>query len=183
MSLVATRAAIVDGLKAALPAGVAVEAHRGRFDSAAEIKRFATKAPAVLVACVRSRLDDSSEAMPRQQASWAVFVITRDQPQLARDAGALALVEAIELSVSGNTWALDDTSAPTGIDSRNLYSGAIDNLGVALWATTFDQTIANPVIDAATLAALGVFATFHQDIDMVPADGQIDITETDTLPQ
>lgn len=183
MSLLAVRTAIVTSLQDALPAGVSVESHRGRFDSAAEIKRFATKAPAVLVACVRSKLDDACEGMPILHASWAVFVITRDKPSLPRDEGALALVEAIALSVSGNTWALDDTSAPTAIDSRNLYSGAVDNLGVALWAVTFEQTVTNPAIDDATLATMGVFATFHQDIDMAPADGQIDITETDTLPQ
>lgn len=174
------RTAMVDGLKAALPAGTTVEGHRGRFDNAAEIQRFATRAPAVLVACVRSQFHDASVGMPMIEAAWAVFVITRDQPQLARDAGALGLVEAVQLCISGNTWSRDDTSAPTGIDARNLYSGSIDKLGIALWGISFEQTVMNPAIDSSTL---GLFETFHQDIDMAPADGQIDITETDTLPQ
>ncbi|MCP1375389.1 DUF1834 family protein [Dyella lutea] len=183
MSLLDVRTAIVDTIKAALPASTMVEAHRGRFDSVEELKRFATRAPAVLVALLRAPLNDATEAMPRIPAGWAVFVVTRDIPQLARDAGAIALVEKLQLLISGNTWGRDDTSAPVSIDASNLYSDRIDNLGVALWGISFEQTISNPVLDQAALDALGLFETFHQDIDVAPADGQIDITETDTLPQ
>jgi len=180
MSVLAVRQAIVDGLKAALPAGVSVEAHRGRFDSAAEVKKFALKAPAVLVSCIRLPVSDDSNGQLMVPAAWAIFVITRDVPAMQRDAGALALVEAVQLVVNGNTWGSDITSAPTHIDGRNLYSGAIDALGVALWVVTFDQQLTITSIDADSLAP---FLTFHLDIDMAPADGQIDITETDTLPQ
>jgi hypothetical protein len=179
MSLLTHRQAIVDGLKAALP-GVTVAAHRGRFDSAAEIQRFAVKAPQVLVACVGFKPVSSGGGLVQLRGRWVVFVITKDAPKLERDAGALALAEAIELCVEGNTWALDSLSAPTDIEARNLYSGAIDKNGVALWAVTFDQVDSSPAVDESTLAA---FLTFHQDIDVAPADGQIDITETDTLPQ
>lgn len=183
MSVLQVRQAIVDGIKAKLPAGVTVETHRGRFDSAEEVKRFGAKAPAVLVACVRIPFNDTTPSMPRINACFAVFVVTADKPQLPRDAGALALVESIQGVVSGNTWGRDDTSEPTSIDARNLYSGAIDRMGVAIWVITFDQLITNPVLDQAALDALGVFATFHHDIDVAPADGQIDMTETDTLQQ
>jgi hypothetical protein len=135
------------------------------------------------VALLRVPLNDASEAMPQMPAAWAVFVVTRDLPQLPRDAGAIVLVEKLQLLISGNTWGRDDTSAPRAIDARNLYSGAVDKLGVALWGISFEQTISNPVLDQAALDALGVFATFHQDIDVAPADGQIEITETDTLQQ
>ena len=180
MSLLDVRTAIVTGLKAALPAGVYVEGHRGRFDSATEIQRFAVKAPAVLVACVGVPVQEPGAGLLILPARWVVFVITRDQPGTPRDAGALALVEAILLTVSGNIWGRTDVAEPVQLDARNLYSGAIDKLGIALWGITFDQTVTDPVTDTATLHA---FATFHQDIDMAPADGQIDITETDALPQ
>lgn len=179
MSLLALRQAVVDDLKVALP-GVTVVAHRGRFDNAAEIQRFATKAPTVLVACVGFKPFNPGGGLVQLRARMVLFVITRDAPQLERDAGALALAEAIELRVPGNTWALDSLSAPTDIEARNLYSGQIDKLGVALWAITFDQVDSNPAVDE---DSLGVFATFHQDIDIAPADGQIDITETDSLQQ
>jgi hypothetical protein len=179
MSLLAQRQAIVDDLKAALP-GVTVVAHRGRFDSAAEIQRFAVKAPQVLVACVGFKPVAPGGGLVQLRGRWLLFVITKDVPQLERDAGALALAEAIERRIEDNTWGLDNLSAPTDIDARNLYAGQIDKLGVALWAVTFDQVDSSPATDEATL---GVFATFHQDIDVAPADGQIEITETDTLPQ
>jgi len=182
MSMLAQRQAIVDDLKAALP-GVTVTSHRGRFDNAAEIQRFALKAPQVLVACVGFKPVSPGGGMVQLRGRWVVFVITKDAPKLERDAGALALAETIERRIEENTWGLDSLSAPTDIDARNLYAGQIDKLGVALWAVTFDQVDSSPAVDQATLDTLGVFATFHQDIDVAPADGQIDITETDTLPQ
>lgn len=180
MSLLDVRAAIVAGLAAALPAGTSVQAHRGRFDNAAEIQRFATKAPVVLVACVQARLREPGAGLAMMPASWAVYVITRDVPQIPRDAGAIALVEAVLLKVAGNCWGRTDVGAPTDVEARNLYAGNVDTLGVALWAVTFEQIVTDAAVDTATLNA---FVTFHQDVDMAPADGQIDITETDTLPQ
>lgn len=183
MSLVDVRSAIVATLAAALPAGTSVEAHRGRFDSAAEIQRFATKAPAVLVACVRSQVLNPGSGLLVVRASWALFVITRDRPQLPRDTGALALTEALLLTVGGNSWGRSDVGEPTDLEATNLYAGTVDNLGVALWAVTFEQLITDPVLDAATLTAMAGFVTFHEDIEMNPASGVIDITQTDTLPQ
>ena len=180
MSLLDVRASIVTALTAALPAGTSVQAHRGRFDSAAEIQKFAAKAPAVLVACVRAGLRGPGQGLAQMPASWAIYVITRDIPQMPRDAGAIALVEALMLQVSGNCWGRTDISAPSDVQAQNLYAGSIDTLGVALWAVTFEQLVTDPMVDATTL---NDFVTFHQDIDMAPADGQIDITETDTLPQ
>jgi hypothetical protein len=183
MSVLDVRQAIVDGLKATLPAGVTVEAHRGRFDSAAEVQRFAVKSPIVLVSCVRMPVNDASDGNVMMPCSWALFVLTRDIPKLQRDAGALLLVEAVERSVIGNTWGSADASEPTGIDGRNLYSGSIDALGFALWVVTFDQLITTTLIDQGQLDAMAPFETFHQDIDVHPADGHIEISETDQLPQ
>lgn len=180
MSLLDVRASIVTTLSAALPKGTSVQPHRGRFDSAAEIQKFAAKAPAVLVAFVGAAMRQPGSGLAQMPANWAIYVITRDVPQLPRDAGAIALVEALMLQIGGNCWGRTDLAAPSEIRAQNLYAGSIDNLGVALWAVTFDQLVTDPEVDVTTL---NDFVTFHQDIDMTPADGQIDITETDTLPQ
>jgi hypothetical protein len=180
LSVLDVRTAIVAGLKAALPAGVSVEAHRGRFDSAAEIQRFATKAPMVLVACIRIPVKEPGSGVLMLPASWAVFVITRDIPDSPRDAGALTLVQACLQCIGGNTWGSGETSEPENLDARNLYSSSVDKLGIALWAISFDQMVTDPITDPNELTP---FATFHQDIDMAPPDGQIDISETDQLPQ
>lgn len=180
MSVLAVRASIVETLQANLPAGVQVLAHGGRFDSAEEIKRYITKGPAVLVACIRIPLACPGTARVMMPAGWAIFVITKDVPGAPRDQGAIALAEAVLLQIDSNLWGRSDVAVPSDIEARNLYSAKVDNLGVALWAVTFTQVVTDLVVDPSTL---NNFVTFHEDIDMAPADGQIDITQTTELPQ
>lgn len=180
MSVLDVRTAIAAKLGAALPKGVSVGTHGGRFESAEEIKRYITKGPAVLVACIRIPLTNPGCPRIMLPAGWAIFVITKDVPGAPRDQGAIALTEAVLLEVNNNTWGRSDVMVPTDIDARNLYSAKIDNLGVALWAVTFTQMVNDLAVDPSTLHN---FVTFHEDVDMAPADGQIDITQTTTLPQ
>lgn len=180
MSVLDVRATIVQQLQTKLPKGVQVAPHGGRFDSVEEIKRYITKGPAVLVACVRIPLSNPGAGKVMLPAGWAIFVLTKDVPGALRDQGAIALAEAVVLQVNGNKWGRSDVMAPTDIEARNLYSARIDNLGVALWAVTFTQMVTEATTD---LSTLNNFVTFHEDIDMAPADGQIDITQTTTLPQ
>ena len=180
MSVVAVRESIINVLKAKLPKGTSVEPHGGRFDSPQEIKRFATKAPAVLVACVKLQLQNPGSARIIVPAGWAIFVLTRDIPQVQRDQGALALAEAVVQQVNGNSWGRGDLGEPYDIEARNLYSGSIDNLGIALWGVAFNQAVTSLSVDTSTLEN---FVTFHEDIDMAPADSQVDITQTTQLPQ
>ena len=180
MSVLDVRTSIIESLQKALPNGVTVLPHGGRFESAAEIQRFAVKAPTVLVACVRIPLQNPGGGRLILPAGWAIFVVTKDKPGIPRDQAAIALVEAIVGLLSGNAWGRSDVGTPQEIDSRNLYSGAIDTLGIALWGISFKQQVTSVAVDASTLAN---FVTFHEDIDMAPADGVIDISQTTTLPQ
>lgn len=183
MSVLDVRAAIVAGLQATLGSKVTVESHRGRFDNVEEIRRFATRAPCVLVAALRIPVDDAGGGLVVLPAMWGAFVITRDAGDLSRGDAAAALAEAVCLAIRDNEWGRDDVNTPTSIDARNLYATEIDKLGVAMWGVGWQQTVAYPSIDQAQLDAMAPFLTFHQDIDMAPPDGAIDITETDTLPQ
>ena len=180
MSVLAVRQSIVNALITALPNGTQVQAHGGRFDSVEEIKRYITKGPAVLVSCMRVPISNPGSGRLMLPCGWAIFVITKDLPQLPRDQGAIALAEAVVLQVSGNLWGRSDVMAPFNIDSRNLYSAKVDTLGVALWGITFTQAVTDLTVDESTL---NNFVTFHEDIDMAPADGQVDITQTTPLPQ
>lgn len=181
MSLLSYREAIVADIKAAIPTLRTVETHRGRFDSAAEIKRYGLAAPAVLIAITAGDPAPIASGTLRIDAGVALYVITRDQPQLARDAGALAIVEALLRHAQDNLWRDAALAAPKNFRAANLYAGAIDKLGVALWAVTFDQAVEiEPTLDPATLAA---FEIFHQDTDIAPADGDIDISQTTEIPQ
>ncbi len=177
------RAAMVSTIKAAVPALRSVESHRGRFDSTAEIKRYAVRAPAVLVACSGFRVAAQSGGILRIAANWSWFILTRDTPTATRDAYALTLVETLSGLIEDADWGLPDALTPGPQRADNLYAGTIDQLGVAVWALGFTQALTVDRLSTADYAALGAFITFHADVDVAPADGQIDITETDTLPQ
>jgi hypothetical protein len=183
MSLLDVRNAIVATLTAKLGPNVSVQPHRGRFDNAQEIQRFATKAPAVLVAALRVQRADDMGGISRLPVQWGIFVITKDEPKLPRDQGAIGLVETILMLTPDNDWGAQSVGAVSNLDARNLYAQQVDSLGIALWGIGFEQPIEEPLLSDAEYAALNPFLTFHQDIDMAPADGVIDITETDTLPQ
>lgn len=177
------RDAQVAAISAALPALKTVEKHRGRFDSTSEIRRYATRAPAVLVADSGFRAAPSAGGQRRFAITFAWFVITRDAPGLPRDVSCEGISEALTGLVDENTWGLDYLGAPEEVSARNLYAGAIDQLGVGLWGMTFRQFAVLDVLAAADYQALNKFLVFHQDVDMAPADDQIDISETDDLPQ
>lgn len=183
MSVLDVRQAIVDTLATTLGPNVSVQTHRGRFDNVQEIQRFAVKAPTVLVSVLRVQRaqDIGGEAMI--PVSWGIYIITKDLPKLPRDQGAVGLVETILMLAPDNDWGGQSVGAVDNLDARNMYSQQVDGLGIALWGIGFEQPVMVPLVSDADYAALNPFLTFHQDIDMAPADGVIDITETDTLPQ
>ena len=139
--LLALRSAIVASLAAKLGDGVNVDEHGGTFDLA-EVKRFATKAPAVRVAIVgvgkASRFSDGRLRVP---VRFAAVVFTRDAAtggdKIPRDTAALLLATAVELAVAGNRFGLEGVFQPTDLEGRSEYSGPVDTLGVALWQVTW----------------------------------------------
>lgn len=178
MSLLSYRDAIVADIKATLKPRTC-ETHRGQFNDAAEVKRYAVAAPAVLVAITAAPAKAIGSGVQLMDASVALFVITKDAPKLPRDTGALALVEALQLELQDNFFADTASAAPRAISSQNLYSPAVDKLGVALWGVKFQQKVeATLPLDAATLAA---FELFHQDTDT--AEGGAHIEQTTEMPQ
>lgn len=182
MNLPDLRAAIVAGIRETLPEAIRdnCRTHGGRFDKG-EIKRIAMKSPAILVACLGlvDAAPDGAEGVNATFA-WGAFVVTTDKPQLPRDAGALALVSILAGVVPDNRWGCDDAGYPDKIRGDNLYSGAVDGAGIALWAVTWNQRLTLAVSDG---SALGIFATFHADWDLAPADGAIDAVDHVPLEQ
>lgn len=183
MSVLDVRSGIIATLATALGANVAVQAHRGSFASAEEVKRFATKPAAVLVAALRVARAEDIGGIAMLPVDWGIFVITKDVPGIARDAGALGMVQTILVLASDADWGGQPVGPVANLEARNLYAATIDQLGIALWGIGFQQPVEIDLVSAADYAAMNPFITFHQDIDMAPADGAIDITETDTLPQ
>lgn len=183
MSIADVREGITAALQTALGGNVAVQSHRGSFASAEEVKRFATKPAAVLVAALRVARAEDIGGVAMLPVDWGVFVITKDVPGVPRDVGALGIVQAILMLAGDSDWGGQPVGPSSHLDARNLYTPTIDQLGIALWGIGFQQAVETPQVSDAQYASLNPFVTFHQDIDMAPADGVVDITETDTLPQ
>lgn len=169
MSLLDFRTAIVDGLKAAFPAITSIEAHAGRFDLA-ELKRFATAAPALRVAFLAlPKIEEESIGGYVTTVRVGVFVLTKSVAGSNRAEGALAIVNTLVQKIPGNNWGMDGTVGnPSGIRGDNLYAAAVDKMNIALWAMIWEQTITLGEVDVLTLDD---FATF---------DATYDVGETDT---
>lgn len=178
MNALDVRAQVVAGIQAVVGDRVQVESHRGRFDSPAELKRYSMRAPAVLVALLWAQRDYTAPGL--WDLRFNVFVVTRDAPGVPRDVSALALVTQIGVTLDAADWGVADCFAPSDVRADNLYSGQIDTLGVGMWGMRWDQRF---TLDALDPADLEPFLTFHEDTDLAPADGTIDMSETDELPQ
>jgi hypothetical protein len=189
--LVALRSAIVASLAAKLGATIDVDEHGGTFNEA-ELKRFATKAPAVRVAIVgvgkASRFADGRLRVP---VRFAAVVVTRDAApggaKIPRDAAALLLATAVELAVGGNRFGLEGMFQPTDLEARSEYSGPVDTLGVALWQVTWTSdaligdSLAPPdtAIAALTQALVDSVATWNAPA--AGADAASGLTGADPL--
>ncbi|SPD73813.1 conserved hypothetical protein [uncultured Desulfobacterium sp.] len=175
------RSAIIDAIKTGVP-GLEdhVEPHGGRFDLE-ELKRLAQRSPSMLVAClgvVSARANSAGET--EAVCKWAAFVLTTDKRGVARDVGVLALVAAVLPVIPDNCWGVDGVNSPKNIRADNLFSTALDKIGVALWAITWDQEITLGGLDE---GSLDLFALMHVDWDLAPPDGTFEAVDDVELEQ
>jgi hypothetical protein len=180
VSILTIRDAVVATISKELPSLKTCEAHPGRFD-VAELRRTATRAPAVLVAAMA--LTDVAEEHGEIKAdvTLAVFAVSNAAPGVSRGDGALGLAQALAMIIPGNRWGLDESeSIPRAIRAENLYSGELESSGVAIWATTWKQRFS-----LATLGAeltLDDFITCYITTTLGP-DGSPVAEDEVTLPQ
>jgi hypothetical protein len=103
-----------------------------------------------------------------------VYLVTGGTSIEKRDAGAMVLAEEVARQVTKNTWAHEDTRAPTEIEAINQYSGELDKIGVALWSVSWKQT--TKLTDAEAIeATLDDFESLYTDFDLAPKDDVVDI--------
>lgn len=170
MSTVSVRTAIVNTIRTALGAGVKhVASHSGRF-SAGELARVAVNAPAVFIAVLAQSNINSQSGSDSATVSFAAFVVTKDSPNPPRDVSALAVVDALKHIIPENRWGLTDEAegVPKNIQAQNLFSADIDTKGVAMWALSWQQDIAN----TADITTLVDFLRLDTTTDVDPAQVQ-----------
>lgn len=142
--LIKLRDAVVDDIKAALPA-FNVEGHLGRF-SAKDLSTFLNFAPAIRVAVLGVR-DPLAAGLTGEDLDatvvLGVYVVTKDGvAKLSRDVTALAAVERILRLAIGARWGLNFTGPAEPAGAQNLFNGDTLNAGRALWSVEINQPVA-----------------------------------------
>jgi hypothetical protein len=181
MTLNDVRTAIVDTMKAdkALTAlQTDCRTHRGRF-TVEDLKTVAARPLSVLVSFLAVKSAELQDEYVTCRCVWGAFIVAVDRPQLPRDAAALVVLSRLLTLIPGNGWGLDMT-APEAIESANLYSGKLDEKGVAIIAVTWEQDadLEIPVDED----AIGDFLKFFADYDLAPIDGKAEARDEVTLP-
>ena len=113
-------------------------AHAGRFDLA-ELKSFATRAPAVRVALLGLGAEaEASGPTWEYDLRLAAFVVVTDRPGLPRQEAAIAITQRLVTLIGGARW-----GQPVGqarrVVAENLYGSGLRDQGVALWAVSWQQ--------------------------------------------
>lgn len=137
--------AIAAELRGDLPALHSCAVHDGKWD-AAEVKRWAVAAPALLVASLGVvSTETPGERWTDCGLQLAIYVMTRDgvaaERKLPRGEAARNLVDWLLLHVPRTRWGLTGIGPVEELRAENLYSGAVDQTGIALWAVTWRQTL------------------------------------------
>jgi hypothetical protein len=133
------REAVVNGLRAAVPALRDVQPHGGRFNLD-ELKRYSVNAPAARVAFAGMKpvgLDNVGRLIG--PVNMAVYLITTGKDG---DAQLLDLIEDAASVIRMNQWGLTDIAAAQVETIENLYSSGAEAQGVYLAGITFEQQIA-----------------------------------------
>jgi len=138
MSLITVRAEIAKFFRASLP-GASVLEHGGSIDLT-ELKRIATKTPALMVSCLGIPSQEMQGGTNACDVQFALFVVAANTGKAARDIAALAMVEAIMVDLP-TTCFVGANKVPRGIAATNLYSAALDKQGVSLWAIRWRQEV------------------------------------------
>jgi hypothetical protein len=181
VSLIDVRKEIAKHYAVALPA-VRVEEHGGRMDLE-EIKRWATGAPALIVACLGVPSVSVEGGMTVAEASWAVCILTRNVPGEFKDVASMALVGAVLAGLPTQRWAGTASKMPKNIRADNAYSSTLDKLGVSLWLISWQQAVDLPETTYAELAdLLRLYTTYERadgiEDDTVPMEGHVDLEAT-----
>lgn len=124
------------------------------------------------------------------QASWTfIIATTHEQNELARrhgdslEIGAYQILEILLGLLEGTMP--PDAAGPLAVQTiGNLFSNSNERQGATLYA--IEAVMPQGIADSAAEPVdpdLGNFVIFHGDIDLAQPDGQVDASDTVTLPQ
>ena len=136
--------AIATGVRESLPDLKTCTVHDGRFQ-AAELGRWSLRSPAVLIAWLGTPKTETPGVLWTDcDQQLAAFVVTRDRPGEPRGKAARAIAASLLLLIPRARWGFSsaaDIGSAEQLQARNMFSGAVDKEGIALWAVTWRQAL------------------------------------------
>lgn len=179
MSLASCRAAIRKVLSKRIDDSHVIEV--GGAFTMKDIEDWALKSPSYVVTCLGVPSIEMQGGMVVASAAWAVFCLVESKQQATRHKQALLNAESV-LAIVGNNerWEGNANARAMQISLVNMYTSAMDRIGVALWAARWRQ---NVDLSAQAFSTFDDFDTFTGEIAIGPPDTPTIGLEVDDLQE
>ncbi|WP_153448477.1 hypothetical protein [Vibrio algicola] len=157
-----------------------VERHIGRFDKPEDVKRWlSNRDGSVRITALRVTEYENTAGSLFGKVNFVAYVFTTDQYGYAKDQRCEVVAGQLVQAIMQRGALPTARSNVEAVRSDNLYSGSIDQLGVAIWAVTWSQWW--PMDEPLDPSSLDDFITFSFEGDV--GDGSPPIEGEVTLPQ
>ncbi|HCZ9100920.1 TPA: hypothetical protein O4G09_004019 [Klebsiella michiganensis] len=159
-----------------------IERHIGQFSTPAEVKTYLTdRDGCIRVAALRVRNIRHLAGGTVGDVTWAAYVMATDAWGYSRDTRCEVLVGKLARRIvsRGAAAAMRAERMATSVNAENIYSGGLNELGLTMWAVTWEQEFRlDDEIDLATLPDfLRLGATLQVGDGTAPIEGVINVRE------
>jgi hypothetical protein len=173
------RAAVAASLRAdPRLAGVTVFEHGGDYDLH-EVKRYASRTPAVIVSLVRAECETDHGGIPLADILTCCMVLTSDKKGLHKDISSMDVSHALLNILCRHPlpdWGLDDLGPPNDVRALNCYNKDIDAEGISLWAVSWCQDVELSPF-APLVSPTDDLNAIHVTYDIAPRDNDAPLGE------
>lgn len=159
-----------------------IERHIGQFSTPAEVKTYLTdRDGCIRLAALRVRNIRAQAGGTVGDITWAAYVMATDAWGYTRDTRCEVLVGKLVRRIvqRGAANGMKAERLATSVSADNIYSGGLNDLGLTMWAVTWEQEFRlDDEIDLATLPDfLRLGATLQVSDGTAPIKGVINVRE------
>ncbi|EPP1687164.1 hypothetical protein ACUMKV_005601 [Klebsiella michiganensis] len=159
-----------------------IERHIGQFSTPAEVKTYLTdRDGCIRLAALRVRNIRAQAGGTVGDITWAAYVMATDAWGYTRDTRCEVLVGKLVRRIvqRGAANGMKAERLATSVSADNIYSGGLNDLGLTMWAVTWEQEFRlDDEIDLATLPDfLRLGATLQVGDGSAPIEGVINVRE------
>ena len=159
-------------------AGVTVFEHGGDYDLH-EVKRYASRTPAVIVSLVRVECEADHGGIPLADILVCCMVLTIDKAGRAKDVASMDVSHALLNILCRHPlsdWGLNDLGPPNDVKAANCYDKNIDAEGISLWSVSWCQDVELSAFAPLDPVTSGL-DSMHAIYDIAPRDNDAPLNE------